>query len=339
MKRVLSLLLLGWFLVACGQTEDVAPVAAPDTVSPSATAGLVFPIERTAERMERGRYLVEGVAHCFECHSESDYTTDGQPRPGKKGGGQPFPEEAFSWLIAPNISPDVETGAGSWTDEQFARAIRSGIGNDGRTLFPMMPYMAFSKLSDEDLASIIVYVRSIPPVKNALPKTEIPEPFKAMMPPAPLPWVAHVPAPDLSTPQKRGEYLVNTVANCAGCHSPFDPSTGQPVQGLVLTGGLLMHGPWGLVTSYNITPHASGLAAYDENIFVQTIRTGKFGGARQLNPIMPWGYFRNMTDDDLKAIFAYLKTVPPVQHRIDNQQPVAKCKICDQEHHGGALND
>ena len=84
--------------------------------------------EPTAARLERGRYIVEGIAHCFECHSEVDWETPGgQPREGRKGSGTEFAKYGFPWLVAPNITPDTETGAGTWTDEQLARAIREGI--------------------------------------------------------------------------------------------------------------------------------------------------------------------------------------------------------------------
>ena len=123
----------------------------------------------TSARLERGRYIVEGPAHCFQCHSEVDWKNPGaQPKQGRKAGGTIFVEEGMDWLVVPNISPDVETGAGSWTDEQFARAIREGIGHDGRRLFPMMPYMNFQSMSDEDLASVVVYIRSIAPVRAML---------------------------------------------------------------------------------------------------------------------------------------------------------------------------
>jgi len=115
---------------------------------------------------------VEGPAHCFGCHSEID--RDSRPlRPlaGRKGGGQVRPpgEHRPFELVIPNISSDRETGAGTWTDEQLVRAIRQGIGHDGRTLFTFMPYKALRSMSDEDLASIIVYLRTVPPVRNALP--------------------------------------------------------------------------------------------------------------------------------------------------------------------------
>ena len=114
----------------------------------------------TVARLERGRYLVEGPAHCFQCHSEVDWQNPGaQPKVGRKGAGTTFVEDGMDWLVAPNITPDKETGAGTWTDAQFARAIREGIGHDGRRLFPMMPYMNFREMSDEDLASVVVYIR------------------------------------------------------------------------------------------------------------------------------------------------------------------------------------
>src|SRR5687768_8140416 len=164
--------------------------------APKAPAGrLTF--ERTAARLERGRYIVEGPAHCFQCHSEINWEAPGaQPKPEKKGAGTVFIEDGMDWLVAPNITPDVETGAGSWTDEQFARAIREGIGHDGRRLFPMMPYMNFRQMSDEDLASVVVYIRSINPVRNKVAKTMLPDALKGSLPPH-QPLTASVPGPDM----------------------------------------------------------------------------------------------------------------------------------------------
>ena len=292
--------------------------------------------EPTPARLERGRYIVEGPAHCFQCHSEVDWKTPGaQPKPGKKGAGTIFPEEQFSWLVAPNITPDPETGAGTWTDEQLARAIREGIGHDGRRLFPMMPYMNFRNMSDEDLASVIAYVRSIEPVRNTLPKTMLPEIVKNSLPPH-EPLTASVPAVDVSNPVAQGKYLV-TLGNCVSCHTPMTPQ-GQPITQLAFGGGLSFKGPWGEVTSANITQDASGISYYDEALFIKTLRTGHVG-VRKLNSIMPWGYFRNMNDEDLKAIFAYVRTVPPVKHRVDNAEPPTMCPLCGGRHGFGEMND
>lgn len=295
--------------------------------------------EKTPERMVRGEYLVENVMDCFGCHAEHDWEQHDAPLvPGTKGAGYAkFPDEGLPGnVVPPNITPDPETGAGTWTDDMLARAIREGIGHDGRALFDLMPYKKFAQLSDEDLASVIVYIRSIPPVRKALPKTELIFPVNYMIRTIPKPITAPVPPPDLSTPVSRGKYLV-TLADCSGCHTPIT-AQGEPIAGLEFAGGFVSAGPWGTVASANLTPHASGIPYYDEAMFVETIRTGLVKGARKLNPLMPWHVFRNMTDEDLKAIFAYLRTLPPVQHRMDNTEPPTPCKRCGFSHGLGDNN-
>jgi len=288
----------------------------------------------TQGRLQRGRYIVEGPGHCFECHSDVDWEQPGgQPKPGMKGAGTEFGKYGMPWLVAPNITPDIETGAGAWTDEQFARAIREGIGHDGRRLFPVMPYKHFREMSDDDLASVIVYLRSLEPVRNVLPQTQIPEAMKASLP-AREPITEPVPPPDMATSVARGKYLV-TLASCADCHTPTQQ--GQPMTHLAFAGGVSFKGPWGEVNTANITPDASGISYYDEALFIQTLRTGQVG-ARKLSSIMPWGYFRNMTDDDLKAIFAYLRTLPPVRHRVDNTEAPTPCPVCRRRHGHGEMN-
>lgn len=328
-KRVIKLFLVGIALV--GIILSVGYSSRKNTTKGSVSR-LTF--ERTPARLERGRYLVEGPAHCFQCHSEVDWERPGaQPKQGKKGAGTIFPEAGLPWLVAPNITPDIETGAGTWTDEHFVRAIREGVGHDGRRLFPMMPYMNFKNMSDEDLASVITYVRSIEPVRNTVPKTTLPQVVKDSLPPHQT--ITSVPSPDMSNPVERGKYLV-TIANCGSCHTPLNKQ-GQPLTHLSFAGGMLFKGPWGEVTSANITPDASGISYYDEELFVKTLRTGHVG-ARKLNSIMPWGYFRNMTDEDLKAIYAYLRTLPPVQHRVDNTEVATACPVCGGRHGFGEMN-
>ena len=299
--------------------------------TPSAKA-LTF--ERTPERLARGKYIVEGPAHCFQCHSDVDYTKPGaQSKPGKKGAGAVFAEDGMEWLVAPNITPDVETGAGSWTDEQIARAIREGIGHDGRRLFPVMPYMNFRNMSDEDLASVITYIRSIEPVRNKLPKTQIPEPLKAALPPHEP--VSQVASHHAASAVARGQYLT-TLGNCATCHTPMNEK-GQPMMNMAFAGGFKLKGTWGEVYGANITPDASGISYYDEALFIRTMRTGHVG-ARKLNYVMPTGYFKNMSDEDLKAIFAYLRTLRPIQHRIDNTEEPTLCPLDGQKHGFGDRN-
>ena len=106
---------------------------------------------------------------------------------------------------------------------------------------------------------------------------------------------------------------------------------------LEFAGGLLFTTPAGTVMAANITPDASGISYYDENLFVQAFRNGKVK-ARSLSPIMPWYFYRNMTDEDLKAIFAYLRTLKPVKHMVDNTESPALCKLCGVKHGGGEKN-
>jgi mono/diheme cytochrome c family protein len=256
--------------------------------------------------------------------------------PGTKGGGSPaFPLQDLPGEVhPPNISPDKETGAGNWSDDQLARAIREGIGNDGRALFPFMPYENFRHLSDEDLASVVVYLRSIPPVHRAVPKTELIFPVKYLIRSAPEPLTQAVPAPDVSTVAKRGEYLV-TIGGCRDCHTP--QKNGQRIAALDLAGGFLLRGPWGEVASANITGDPSGIPYYDSALFLEVMHKG-YVKARKLSQIMPWWTFRGLEDGDLKAIFAYLRTVPPVKHRVDNSKPLTKCKVCGFMHGAGDQN-
>ena len=311
---------------------------APAKIMPSVLE--MDPIPRTPERLARGQYLVEGLVQCPFCHSEYDYKRrPAEPLPGKKGGGFVFPAEesgvsAPYLLVAPNISSDPDYGARKWKDADFVRALRQGIGHDGRTLSPMMPYAYFRHLSDEDLAAVIVYERSLAPVHIERPKTELPEDIKQTF--ASLPPVEHVPDPDTLDRVKYGEYLA-TVGHCDLCHTPEDDK-GNNLPGLTFAGGSPMEGPWGpTVASLNLTPDPSGISYFDEAMFIATIRDGRVK-ARLLSSAMPWAYFRNLTDSDLGAIFAYLRTLKPVQHRVDNTEPPTYCRICRSKHGLGDRN-
>lgn len=293
--------------------------------------------QATPQRLERGRYLFTAVAGCAGCHSEHDPNRDGAPIiTGMEGAGEVMPvPELPGRVVASNITPDPQTGSGNWSDDQLARAIREGIGNNGRTLFPMMPYEHFKKMSDEDLASVIVYIRSMPPIHHELPKTEIIFPVKYLIRSAPEPVTSAVSAPDRADGLQWGAYLVN-LANCDFCHTP--QKRGQPsVTGMQFSGGWPMK-VWGLsAATANITPDASGIGYYDEALFIQALRTG-YVRARKLSSIMPYAEFKNMTDDDLKAMFAYLRTVKPVKHRVDNTEPPTYCKLCRLKHGAGDQN-
>jgi hypothetical protein len=138
---------------------------------------------------------------------------------------------------------------------------------------------------------------------------------------------------DLSTPVSRGEYLVN-LSLCSECHTPR--KRGRPDSALKFAGGQVFDSS-GKLVSPNITPDATGIASYTEELFVKAMRTG-YVGKRQLNTVMPWQFYGGQTDEDLKAMYAYLRTLPPIAHRVDNTQPPTACKKCGQKHGAGDTN-
>lgn len=290
----------------------------------------------TSARLQRGQYLANSIG-CLYCHSPHDWSKRGDPIPqGMTGAGQQLPyTDLPGKVFAPNLTSDKETGIGSWTDDMLARAIREGIGHDGRALFEIMPYVHYRNMPDEDLASIIVYLRTLPPVRNPLPKTEIIFPVKYIMRNDPQPITAPVAAPDVSDPVKRGRFLVN-LTGCADCHTPVD-NHHVPIPGLDFSGGQVLHAPWGTVASANLTPDPSGIAYYDEAMFIKAMRTGTVG-SRELSKTMPWSVLGNMTDEDLAGMFAYLKTLKPIHHRVDNTEPPTLCPLDGTMHGAGNQN-
>lgn len=291
------------------------------------------------ERIERGRYIFHSLSGCPLCHGEWDRTVDGHPaKADRLVAGRSWAEEGLPWLVAPNLTPDKETGAGDWTDDMLARAIREGIGHDGRALFPVMPYLRYAAMSDEDLASLIVYLRTLPAIRNPLPKTEIPFPPGPLINSVPQPITQPIAAPDMSTPVKRGEYLTR-IGVCEECHTPTDPQ-GAKIPGLDWAGGfpLVDEIAKRTVHSVNLTPDPSGIPYYDESLFLTAMHTGKVI-ARELDDMMPWAAYRTLTDDDLKAMFAYIKTLKPVKHTVDNSLPPTLCPVCNYSHGGGDKNE
>jgi hypothetical protein len=292
--------------------------------------------EATPERLNRGEYLVEHVSLCFGCHTQFDAKNGTVTFTKPKGSGSKMTEQGSFVIVAPNITPDPQTGLGSWTDDEIARAIREGVSRDGHTLFPMMPYQNFRHMSDEDIASVVVYLRSIPAANNNAGRTQVPFPVSRLINGAPEPVTAPVPQPNPDDAVNYGKYLVSAVGDCDGCHTPRD-AHGQAIPGMDLGGGNIFTDSGHAVATANITPDPSGIAYYDENLFVNVMRTGVVK-ARKLDPMMPTTLFSGMTDHDLKAIFAYLRTVPPAKHRVDNTEPPTHCRIDGQMHGGGDKN-
>ncbi len=284
-------------------------------------------IEATPERLARGRILFHNVTHCGDCHSRKDETRFGRPElPGGIGAGQLFsagPDFPGS-VTAQNLTPDPETGLGSWTDGEKVRAIREGVDKHGRALFPIMPYPDYGRLSDEDVKAIVVYMNSLAPVKNALPPSRINFPVNLLIKGAPRP-VGHVPEPDRGDPLKLGEYLVH-VAGCDSCHTPM--VKGQHDYSKRFGGGRDFPGPNGIrVVSANISPDPeTGIGRWSEAQFLEKFyqyRKYVDGPSPQVGPdgftVMPWLGVCQWPEEDLKAVFAFLMRQKPVYQAVETR--------------------
>jgi mono/diheme cytochrome c family protein len=288
--------------------------------------------EATAQRIKRGEYLANGILMCMTCHSPRDTTKPGfPPIESKKGSGAILYDTKEERLVVPNITPDKETGAGSWTDDMLARAIREGVGHDGRALSLPMYSGSFRELSDEDLASVVVYLRTIPAVKNKLPQRRFSAEREKRLQGQTQPLLTPVGAPDLSNQLTRGRYYIKT-GHCGECHSRGE----KRIPG-IFGGGNKTDNYYD--TSYtfssNITPHETGLKEWTPKLFINVIRTGK-GGV--LAPKMPWVAYKNMTDEDLTAILMALQKLHPVNHKVINGIKETYCEVCEMSHGYGENN-
>lgn len=283
-------------------------------------------VEVTPERIKRGEYLANHVAGCIDCHSERDWSKYGAPLIAGtegKGGGKFGREEGFPGNIyAKNITP---AGIGQWTDGEIIRAITQGVTKDDQALFPLMPYPGFNQMTREDLYSIVAYIRSLQPIENKTPDTELDFPMSMIVKTIPLKSYSSVEV-DKNNQIEYGKYLV-TIASCTDCHTQADQ--GKPLPGMYLAGGMEFDLPWGIMRSANITPdNETGIGNWTREEFVARFKS--FAGDSltnisvkpdQYNTIMPWSFFAGMTEDDLSAIYAYLKTVKPVHNSVIHFTP------------------
>jgi hypothetical protein len=191
---------------------------------------------------------------------------------------------------------------------------------------------AFRFLTDEDLASVIVYLRSRPPIRRALPATVLPDGMAGALR-SRVERLRTAPPPiDTRDALGRGRYLM-TIADCQGCHTAYE----APANPGLFGGGNHVERGGRAAFGANITPSPSGIPYYTDALFVEAIRTGRVR-SRSLDPIMPWVVFRNLTDDDLKAVFAVLRTLRPIDHNINNTDPPTFCPACRQTHGLGESN-
>lgn len=289
-------------------------------------------IEYTVDRIARGEYLANHVAVCIDCHSERDWTKFSGPiKPGTEGmGGDVFSEQmGFPGNIyVRNITP---AALSSWSDGELIRAITCGVRKNGDPLFPMMPYTNFNQLSQEDLYSIVAYIRSLKPIQNNVPETELNFPLNLIVRTMPLKTYTPAKEVDKSNSIEYGKYLT-TIASCAECHT--QSVEGQPVEGMHYAGGQEFDlGPMGIVRTANLTPHAeTGIGNWTKEQFINRFKESLPDSnssfipvkAGEFNSIMPWIMYAGMSEQDLGAIYDYLRTLKPVYNKVEKFTPPKK---------------
>jgi mono/diheme cytochrome c family protein len=255
--------------------------------------------------VERGRYLVDTVMTCHNCHTPMG--PNGPQFDKALSGGLRFDEPPFD-VIASNITPDPETGIGRWSDADIKKAIQHGVRPNGVRLAEIMPSGFYQILTPRDLDGIVAYLRSIPAVSN---KVRDPV-YKMQLPHQVFPGAGTaMPEADMADKVKRGFYLV-TIAHCLECHTPFGPpGTGVDFQSSLGKGGREFHGPWGVSVSRNITSSKTkGIGDWSDADVKRAITQGVRKDGSKLKPPMGYPYYAKMTDGDVDAMVAYLRTLP-----------------------------
>jgi mono/diheme cytochrome c family protein len=270
-----------------------------------AFAGLATPAaaQPAPEAVARGRALVEGIAGCGNCHTPNG--PQGKVADKNLAGGFMEENPAFR-AVAANITPDRETGIGAWTDAEIARAIREGIRRDGRVMGPPMPFELYRKLSDADTAAIIAYLRSVPAVRNAAGQST----WKIPLPASYGPPVANVQAPPRSDLVAYGAYLAGPVGHCTECHTPLGKGGRDWTQ--TGKGGQPFPGQWGVSVARNITSSKEhGIGDWSDAEIERAVRQGISKDGRKMFPPMGYAYYAKIDAEDMKALIAYLRTIPP----------------------------
>lgn len=283
-------------------------------------------IEYTQERIQRGQYLANSVTVCMDCHSTRDWSKfSAPPTPGTTGAGGDRFDQTMGFpgvFYAKNITP---LGISRYTDGELYRVITSGVNKEGKAMFPVMPYPYYGKMDKEDIYSIIAYLRTLAPISNDVPDSQPDFPMNFILNTIPQP-ANPQPRPDKTDQLAYGAYLVNATA-CMECHTNVDK--GQIIPELAYSGGREFGFPNGSVLrSANITPHETGIGSWTEEMFiarfklyadssyvVPTIPMGEY------NTIMPWTMYGQMTNEDLSAIYAYLRTVKPLENSVVKFSP------------------
>jgi mono/diheme cytochrome c family protein len=264
----------------------------------------VSTVSAAAETLsERGAYLANGILACANCHTPRD--ANGPVASKALSGGRVFDTPAFK-VFSSNITPDKETGLGSWSDTELKTFMITGDRPSGVPVAPIMPTAYYKALTPRDLDALIVYLRSVAPIRNEVAAADYKKPF------------GHEEAPfadkrlteaDMSDPVKRGMYLV-TLGHCLECHTP-DAAGKHDYQNAAGKGGRTFMGPWGESRSSNITSDKTAvLGGWSDDEIKRAVTQGMSRDGRKLKPPMAFAAYAGLTPQDQDAIVAFLRTLP-----------------------------
>jgi mono/diheme cytochrome c family protein len=277
---------------------------------------------RDAAHVQKGQFLYERSLLCWDCHGSQGSHSPSEPQAGGREFNMTGIGPGFGYVYGTNVTPDVDTGIGAWSDGEVVRAIREGISSDGHLIFPVMAYQFYHGLSDDDVLSLVAYLRSLPPVRRPTPARHLSFAAKALIAVGALkpesPIVSAVAGPPAGPTATWGEYLAWHRAGCAECHSPRDPRTATLDDTRPLAGGLFPFPEEGFeTTGSNLTRDtATGIGAWTEEQFGAALRTGVRPNGAVMLPFMPWPAYSQWSPDDVRALWLYLRSLPAVSHQV-----------------------
>jgi hypothetical protein len=309
-KSILGFLSFSAILLNSCLSNDVGPASDEKIVS-------------TPELVARGEYLANHVSPCMDCHSPHFENFLGRPAmPDQLGkGGELFGKKSGfpGNLYSKNITPYA---LGNWTDGEIIRAVTAGVSKDGTPLFPLMPYTNFGKMAKGDIQAIVAYIRTLKPIQYDVPKRTLDFPLNFIVKTMPKP-ADPQPLPDRKNTVEYGKYLVN-AGGCFICHTKMEKGT--PLVGMDFAGGEKFTFPGrGIVESANITPDkVTGIGDWDKAHFISRFKSYNNPAAykipikeKDFQTVMPWLYYNGMTEEDLGAIYDYLRTVKPISNKVE----------------------
>jgi cytochrome c553 len=314
MKKCLILCVVVALGTGCTKKKEEAKEAPPTTTpAPAATvdaAAAATPPGPDPKVVERGAYLVK-AAGCLVCHTAMG--PQGPDLANVGAGGLEMKEKFGTWR-SPNITPDKKSGIGNWTDDQIVAAIREGVRPDGKQLTPMMPYMNFNVLTDDDAKAIVAFLRTLKPIDKAVAKSDE---LKLPKPTAPKP-ANKKPGDD---PVEQGAYLASIML-CTHCHVTLGKDMAPAGPDKMFSGGLPMEmPPLGTGTLYvaNITSDPeTGIGKWTEQQIYTALKTMQKPDGKSIQGPMLFmqSFWSQLEDKDLKAVATFIKKLPPVKNKV-----------------------